>query len=198
MVGKYLSKLESGNFIDELVNKPTPKCSSFYWNNYYKYKVFIPTKNRLIYFNMEEYNARDKINTNLEFGKQWRLATKNVCLAVGKNEIDKKILRKIKELKICLSNKRRQLRLKNAKNDQFSIPLESCKYYVLLVYDVKDIEHVNDKDRYKYATFCERIWLSDDEDQELIDLFDTTFEVIAKRFSNDLKRKVFCYNRAIY
>lgn len=93
------------------------------------------------------------------FQSRWRLATKNVCLAIGENKIDKKILRKIKELKICLSNKRRRLRKKNEKNDQFSIPLESCKYYILLVYDVKDIEHVNDKDRYvvrvykQYITF---------------------------------------------
>jgi len=70
MIGKYLSKLESENFIDKLVNKPTPKCSSFYWNNYYKYKVFIPTKNRLIYFNMQEYNTRDVLNTKLEFKEQ--------------------------------------------------------------------------------------------------------------------------------
>lgn len=51
--------------------------------------------------------------------------------------------------------------------------------------------------RYKHATFCERMWLSD-EDQELIDLFNTTFEVIAKRFSKDSKHKVYCYNRTIY
>jgi len=41
------------------------------------------------------------------------------------------------------------------------------------------------------------MWLSD-KDQELIDLIDTTFEVIAERFANDSQRKVYHYGRAIY
>jgi len=67
MVEKYLSKLEVEEFIDEKVMTPPPKCSSFYWNNWYKYKVFIPTKNRDVYINLEEYDAYDIIqDTDLE------------------------------------------------------------------------------------------------------------------------------------
>jgi len=66
MVGKYLSKLERENFIEEKVNTPPPECSSFYWNNFFKYKVFIPTLNRHTYFNLEEYDAYDIMCSNLE------------------------------------------------------------------------------------------------------------------------------------
>lgn len=82
------------------------------------------------------------------FQSRWKLAIKNVCLALSKNEIDKNVRGKIRELKICLSKKRRQLRLDNEKNDQFSIPEGSCKFYVLLVYNIKDIKNIEDEDRY--------------------------------------------------
>lgn len=65
MVGKYLSKLEREDFIDEKVTTPPPECSSFYWNNFFKYKVFIPTQNRHTYFNFEEYDAYDIMCSNL-------------------------------------------------------------------------------------------------------------------------------------
>lgn len=70
MFGKYLPRLERENCIDEKVNTPPPECSSFYWNNRYKYKVFMPTKNRDFYINMEEYNAHDIIQTDLKFKDQ--------------------------------------------------------------------------------------------------------------------------------
>jgi len=36
------------------------------------------------------------------------------------------------------------------------------------------------------------MWLSN-QDQRLIDFIDTTFEVIAERFANDSRRKVYRY-----
>lgn len=134
MVEKYLSKLEVEKCINEIVITPPPKCSSFYWHHFYKYKVFIPTKNRDLYINFEEYDAYDLIrNTDLEVKERWRFAKKNVCLAINKNPKDEEVYKIMMELMKRFSKKRRQLRRNNESNNEFSVPLESCKYYVLLV-----------------------------------------------------------------
>jgi len=58
-----LELLESESVLKEPVkvigNKP-PDYSSFYWiNDGTKYKAFIPTKNRKMYINVEEYDTKD-------------------------------------------------------------------------------------------------------------------------------------------
>jgi len=82
------------------------------------------------------------------FQSRWRLAKRNVCLALNQNSKDKEVHIKVLELIKRFVKKRRQLRRNNESNNQFSIPLGSCKYYIFLVYDVKDIQNVEKKERY--------------------------------------------------
>lgn len=50
--------------LDKVERTPPPEVSNFYWKNddEEKYKVFIPTPNRKLYYNLEEYEGDININ----------------------------------------------------------------------------------------------------------------------------------------
>jgi len=52
-----LTRLEANCLLAGPEQTPPPEISNFYWKNDYeeKYKVFIPTPNRYVYYNLEEY-----------------------------------------------------------------------------------------------------------------------------------------------
>lgn len=52
-----MTRLEANCLLAEPEQTPPPEISNFYWKNDYeeKYKVFIPTPNRYVYYNLEEY-----------------------------------------------------------------------------------------------------------------------------------------------
>lgn len=59
-----MTKLENEDeqfTIDEPITTPPPLVSSFYWQNHRgtKYKVFIPTEDKEVYWNFEEYDKKD-------------------------------------------------------------------------------------------------------------------------------------------
>lgn len=61
---KYLTKLEANCLLNQVLHTPPPEISNFYWKNDTgeKYKVFIPTPNRKLYYNLKEYEGDIKIN----------------------------------------------------------------------------------------------------------------------------------------
>lgn len=57
--------LEAKGFpLDEVCETPPPKISNFYWKNdgERKFKVFMPTPNRTLYYTLEEYEGDMDIN----------------------------------------------------------------------------------------------------------------------------------------
>lgn len=56
-VEKYLKKFEANCLLHEVIQIPPPEVSNFYWKNEYekKYKAFIHTPDRNIYYNLKEY-----------------------------------------------------------------------------------------------------------------------------------------------
>jgi len=93
------------------------------------------------------------ISNNFYFDRlqsRWILAKRCVCLALKETPKDIQVEHKVQQLIKCLKKKRTHIQLNNETNNEFSINPESFKYYVILVYDVKDIKNVDLKERYEY------------------------------------------------
>lgn len=56
---RHLEILEGNCLLENTSGIPTPERSNFYWINSYedKFKAFIPTPNRYIYYNLEEFKG---------------------------------------------------------------------------------------------------------------------------------------------
>lgn len=56
-VERYLKKFEANCLLHEVIQIPPPEISNFYWKNNYgnKYKAFIPTPGRNVYYSLKEY-----------------------------------------------------------------------------------------------------------------------------------------------
>jgi len=54
-----LTNLEANCLLTQVEQTPPPEISNFYWKNDAgkKYKVFIPTPSRMLYYNLGEYEG---------------------------------------------------------------------------------------------------------------------------------------------
>lgn len=61
---KYLNKFEANCLLPEVIKIPPPEISNFYWKNDYgnKYKAFIPTPGRNVYYSLKEYVGETELN----------------------------------------------------------------------------------------------------------------------------------------
>ncbi|VVC24806.1 Hypothetical protein CINCED_3A020915 [Cinara cedri] len=195
---KYLSRLEDEESIKEPLSIDPPVCSSFYWKNYFgrKHKVFMPTPNRQLYYNLEEYDVKDIKDLDLEDRKEVK---KCLCLAVSDEcAKDRSVITKMnKVMKKIGKRKQFQKHELPQTTDDFSATPGNSKYYTFLVYSIKNVNDyaISLENRFEHTIFCERISISSAEDKRIGDAINAAFRAAAKRFANDSKHEVFHYNR---
>ncbi|CAH1736127.1 unnamed protein product [Aphis gossypii] len=195
---KYLNKFEANCLLPEVIKIPPPEISNFYWKNDYgnKYKAFIPTPNRIVYYNLEEYGefmSKEEIN---DFG--WTFAQKCVLLAVSDTYTEDQPF--IQQMEFLIANLTAWGN-NTAENRRENVELCDQQYehknrhYVLTKYFVDDIKNVRMEARGFMATFKGTLTITSEHDgnARIIDAMNTAFELAAKRFADDSNLKVYSY-----
>ncbi|XP_060872295.1 uncharacterized protein LOC132946338 [Metopolophium dirhodum] len=196
---KYLMQLEANRLLNEVEQTPPPKMSNFYWKNYagHKYKAFIPTPNRRMYYNLEEYEGDMNIN---EFdNNRWTSAKKCVLLAVSNTHPADKSF--INHMDFLIANlyewyERNNELLSNIGGDVEDLNANLYKHYVINKYLVDDIQNIPMELRGKHADFRSTITIHPALDEaRIIYAMNMGFKLAAKRFANDQNRGVYAYGR---
>ncbi|KAL4089626.1 hypothetical protein QTP88_024636 [Uroleucon formosanum] len=142
---KYLMNLENDPSLNQVEETPPPEISNFYWKNddERKYKVFIQTPNRSLYYNLEEYEG--DINIQNIDNNGWIFAKKCVLLAVSNTSIADQSF--INHMEFLIANLdewdiRNNELLSNIGGDVEDYDLNLNKHYILNKYLVDDIKNV--------------------------------------------------------
>ncbi|XP_022162523.1 uncharacterized protein LOC111028265 isoform X1 [Myzus persicae] len=197
---KYLMKLEACPLLlDQVERTPPPEVSNFYWKNddEEKYKVFIPTPNRKLYYNLEEYEG--DININEIDNDGWKSADKCVLLAVSNSYAADQLF--IDHMDFLIAN----LSAWNERNTEhwidvgYDLEYENRymnKHYIINEYLVDDIKNIPMEIRGTCAKFKGTITINPDHDVAgVIHAMNIGFQLAAKRFARDRNHQVYAYGR---
>ncbi|NP_001155553.1 uncharacterized protein LOC100162856 [Acyrthosiphon pisum] len=187
----YLTRFEENCLLTQPEKTPPPQISNFYWknDNEEKFKVFITTPNRYVYYNLEEYVGDIEISQIDEGG--WKWVSKCVLLSLTDTYPEDQPF--INHMEHLIANL-------NAWNNNQSVNVGCNKdlnrSYKLTKYFVQRIINVPQKLRGRYAEFKGEITVHPDNDAlNVIHAMNIGFELAAERFANDRNHGVYAYGQ---
>lgn len=197
-VEKYLKKFEANCLLHEVIQIPPPEISNFYWKNNYgnKYKAFIPTPGRNVYYSLKEYAGEMELKEINEGG--WKFAEKCVLLAVSnKCPKDQPF---IDHMEFLIANFAAWAEQNNDhwENVGFDVQYEyyrhTNRHYIITEYLVDDLKDVPMQLRGKCGRFRGAMTITPEHDNaKVIYAMNIAFELAAKRFANDKDLGVYAY-----
>ncbi|XP_025200375.1 uncharacterized protein LOC112598195 [Melanaphis sacchari] len=195
---QLLKKLEANCLLRQIEVTPPPALSNFYWKNNHgdKYKVFIDTPDRFIYYNLEEY---DRFMTIKEIdGYGWKFVKKCVLLAVSDIYTEDQPF--IKQIEFLIANSAEwknnaTVNSEEANESGTHDKNMNIRHFRLTKYFVNDIIKCPKEKRGLFAKFSDilTIWPENVNAKIMDENMNIAFELAAKRFANDVNHRGFSY-----